>query len=186
MSNTLDLFKLCIFQTKNYLLDLFNFKAQRKPNKQEEETIEISDKTLENIALLNIEFMLANCNKYTCIAFANSVLKYLSHRSKIVRQTAAFALYYIVSYCLMVMFSDNDPKRRMEIAIGLLNLSSKINQLLKDDLIPNDIKPKIEAILKFISSNLEKKRSIYFDEFVSFVLNDFTKTELSSNQLRQK
>lgn len=119
-------------------------------------------------ALAKIINYLMLCDENSCISCARGVIKYLTHSSPKVRQSAADALYVFVKIAVQALSYGVNPARMGEISSGLKEIATELSGMLKDGSVPPDISRKVEEALKIAKSGElgQKPAKSDHDEFV--------------------
>ena len=112
------------------------------------------EKEKVRLALARVGSLLINCDKNGCISSAKVLLKYLQHKSDIVRHLASREFCFFIKIASFALVNENDPKRLKELSDGLLMIIDDVSELFNDDLIPKDIASKIHQTVKFAKLGL--------------------------------
>ena len=117
-------------QTSFELTKIIQESIRRFFEKSEKELKDFQEKEDIRHALRAIESVFFICSKYNCISCAKTLVRYLTHKSDLVRQFAASALVFVFEVCKQAAFYfRNDPGKLSELKIGLSEIISEIKNL---------------------------------------------------------
>jgi len=130
------------------------------------------EKEKVRLALARVGSLLINCDKNDCISSAKSLLKYLQHRSDIVRHLAGREFCFFIKVVSFTLVNENDPKRLKELSAGLLMIIDDVSELFNNNLIAGDIASKVQEAVKFaklglLGNEIGSNRIKFSREFVS-------------------
>lgn len=130
------------------------------------------EKERVRLALARVGSLLINCDKNGCISSAKALLKYLQHKSDIVRHLASREFCFFIKIASFTLVNENDPKKLKELSDGLLMIIDDVAELFNNDLIPKDIASKVHQTVKFaklglLGNEIGSNRIKFSREFVS-------------------